>query len=66
MSIIIRASSEEGDVIWEPFGGLFTASIAASGCDRVAYAAEIDSTYFQLGVSRFTAFSEQLRLGGPL
>jgi DNA modification methylase len=28
MKLIIEASSEEQDVIWEPFGGLFSASLA--------------------------------------
>lgn len=54
MSLIIKASSDEGDVIWEPFGGLFSASIAAWRCGRRACGAEIDSTYFQLGVERFS------------
>ena len=54
MALIIKASSDEGDVVWEPFGGLFSASIAAWRCGRRAYAAEIDSTYFQLGVRRFS------------
>ncbi len=54
MSLIIKASSDEGDVVWEPFGGLFSASVAAWRGGRRAYAAEIDSTYFQLGVRRFS------------
>ena len=54
LTLIIQASSDEGDVVWEPFGGLFSASLAAWKCKRIAYAAEIDSTYFQLGVQRFT------------
>ncbi len=54
LSLLINASSDPGDVIWEPFGGLFSASLAASNSNRKAYAAEIDPTYFQLGVQRFT------------
>ena len=53
MTRIIEASSDPGDVIWEPFGGLFTASLAASRLERVAYAAELDATYYQYGVERF-------------
>jgi len=52
ISMIISASSEVGDVVWEPFGGMFTASVAASQLGRRAYAAELDSTYFQYGVNR--------------
>lgn len=55
MELIIAASSEEGDVVWEPFGGLFTASMAARRLRRRAFAAEIDPTYFEYGVRRFTS-----------
>ena len=53
MEMIIKASSEEGDTIWEPFGGLFSASLAATHLNRKAFSAELDSTYFQYGVKRF-------------
>jgi DNA methylase len=52
MARIIAASSDEHDVVWEPFGGLFTATIAAHGLKRRAFAAEIDSTYYLLGQGR--------------
>lgn len=54
LQMIIEASSEPGDVVWEPFGGLFTACLAARQSKRRAYGCEIDPTYFQYGVSRFT------------
>lgn len=53
MSLIIEASSAPGDVLWEPFGGLFSACLAARQAGRRAFASELDSTYFQLGVERF-------------
>jgi DNA modification methylase len=53
MKMIISASTFPGDTIWEPFGGLFSASFAAQELQRKAFAAEIDSTYFQLGLLRF-------------
>jgi site-specific DNA-methyltransferase (adenine-specific) len=53
MSLIIEASSDVGDVIWEPFGGLFSASIAANKLQRKSFSAEIDATYFQTGMQRF-------------
>ncbi len=55
MRRIIEASSDTGGVVWEPFGGLFSASLAAKLSARRAFACEIDSTYFQIGISRFTA-----------
>lgn len=53
MKMIIESSSEENDVLWEPFGGLFSASLAARGISRKAYSCEIDSDYFYYGVQRF-------------
>ncbi len=53
MRMIIEASSDEGDVVWEPFGGLFSASKAAKLIGRKAFAGEIDPTYFQIGLNRF-------------
>lgn len=54
MKLIIAASSEEQDVVWEPFGGLFSASLAANILNRKAFACEIDETYFYYGVKRFS------------
>ena len=53
MGMIIEAASGAGDVVWEPFGGLFSASLAAKHAGRKAFAGEIDPTYFQLGMERF-------------
>jgi site-specific DNA-methyltransferase (adenine-specific) len=58
-SMVIEASSSEGDVIWEPFGGLFTASIAARRIKRRAFGAEIDKTYFYYGMNRVIEESHQ-------
>jgi DNA methylase len=55
MSRIIQASTDVGDVVWEPFGGLFSGALAAKQLGRQVYAAEIDATYFQYGVRRFSA-----------
>lgn len=52
ISILLLASSERGDVIWEPFGGLFTVCVAAHKFGRRAFGAEKDPAYFQLGVER--------------
>lgn len=57
MKLIIETSSDKGDVVWEPFGGLFSASLAASLLGRKSFGAEIDEAYFSLGVSRFKELS---------
>lgn len=53
LSMIIEASSDQGDVVWEPFGGLFSASLAARQAGRMAYGAEIIPAYFNLALTRF-------------
>lgn len=65
MTRIIESSSDENDVIWEPFGGLFTASLAARNAGRRAFGAEIDGTYYQCAVQRFYDTAKQLRLFAP-
>lgn len=62
MTHIIEASTEKNDVIWEPFGGLFSASIAARRCGRHAYTAEIDPTYFYYACQRLIEESRQYPL----
>jgi site-specific DNA-methyltransferase (adenine-specific) len=52
MAQIVEASSDPGDVVWEPFGGLFSATAAAMKLGRRAFGAEIDPTYFHFGVER--------------
>ena len=53
MKLIIEATTDEKDVIWEPFGGLFSASLAASHLKRKAYASELDVDYYNLALERF-------------
>lgn len=54
--MIIEASTDPGDAVWEPFGGLFTGCLAARQVKRRGFGCEIDPTYFQYGVSRFTHY----------
>ncbi len=62
MTMIIKASSDENDVVWEPFGGLFTGCIAARSIRRRAFGAEIDGTYFHYAVQRVIQSTRQLPL----
>ncbi|HEX7070449.1 MAG TPA: DNA methyltransferase [Rhodothermales bacterium] len=57
---IIGASSEPGDVVWEPFGGLCTGALASAALDRECHSAEILPDYFDLAARRLQ--SRQLRL----
>jgi hypothetical protein len=52
MRRIVTACTKPGDVVWEPFGGLCTASVAAVELSRIPYAAEIDDTFTDLAMTR--------------
>jgi len=49
---IIQASSDPGDVIWEPFGGLCSIAVAALHTERQCYSAEILPEYYELAYER--------------
>ena len=48
----ITASTDAGDVVWEPFGGLCSASVAAVRRGRVAHTAEIREDFFKIACDR--------------
>ncbi len=52
LSQIIRSTSDTGDIVWEPFGGLCSASVAAVRLNRVPYAAEVNEKFFNLARER--------------
>ena len=56
LEMCIDASSDPGDVVWEPFGGLCSATVAAHKLGRQAFAAEINSDYFQLAIKRLDGY----------
>lgn len=60
MSMIIAASSKKNDVVWEPFGGLGSASLAALFLERRAFCSEIDSELYVSLLKRFQRESNRL------
>ena len=48
----ILASTSPGDVVWEPFGGLCSASVAAIRNGRIAHAAEINPDFHAAALAR--------------
>lgn len=59
MRRIISAATIPGDVVWEPFGGLCSALVAAVELRRDGYAAELVEHFADLAVERLKAISEQ-------
>lgn len=48
----ILACTDMGDVVWEPFGGLCSASVAAIRAGRIAHAAEINDRFQKAAIDR--------------
>lgn len=49
---IIRISTDENDVVWDPFAGLGSVGIAALGARRRCRSAELNKAYYRLAVER--------------
>lgn len=72
MERIIGASSDPGDMVWEPFGGLCSAAVAALRLGRSCFSAEIDPAFHALAARRLAEASaaplgeemEEKRRGG--
>lgn len=54
----IIASTDSGDVVWEPFGGLCSASVAAVELGRRAFASEMKPEYHSIACRRMAALIE--------
>lgn len=52
MERLVHAATREGDVVWEPFGGLASASVAAVALGRRAFAAERDPYFAEIARER--------------
>ncbi|MGH7869437.1 MAG: DNA methyltransferase [Candidatus Dormibacteraceae bacterium] len=52
MERLIYAVTKEDDVVWEPFGGLASASVAAVALGRRSFAAELDKDFARLAAER--------------
>ena len=51
----VLATTDPGDIVWEPFGGLCSGSVAAVRHGRQAYAAELDTEYYEAAKARLAA-----------
>jgi len=52
MRRIVEACTAPGDVVWEPFGGLSSASVAAVAAGRAAYTAEVVGEFADVAEER--------------
>ena len=51
---IIRTSSDEDDVVWDPFAGLASTALCCRRLGRSCYSAEISETTFNNAVHRLS------------
>lgn len=52
---IIRASTDRGDAVWEPFGGLCPGAVVSHLLGRKYHAAEMNSEFYEAAVKRLAA-----------
>ena len=52
IELSIRASTDLGDVVWDPFAGLATAGVAAHRLEREFFGAEVDAEMFEAAKHR--------------
>jgi site-specific DNA-methyltransferase (adenine-specific) len=52
MHRILSAVTDPGDVVWEPFGGLASASVAAVRTGRFPCVAEVDHDFAEIAAQR--------------
>jgi len=62
--LAMRVWSEPGDVVFDPFGGVFTTVIAADHEDRIGIAVEKEDKYFRCGVQRVQNCVSQQQMFG--
>lgn len=58
MRRILNASTSPGDIVWEPFGGMCSATVAAFELGRIGFAAEIDPHFAEVACERVDMVKE--------
>ena len=62
MNLIIKTSSDQHDLVWEPFGGLCTAMISAAELNREGVACELNDQIYQEALKRLDQHFKQPKL----
>lgn len=62
----IAATTDRKQVVWEPFGGLASASVASVMLGRYAYVAEVDENFVSVAKLRLDEASASLSASGAL
>lgn len=59
ISDLITMTTDEGDIIWDPFGGLATTNVCGLKLKRSVYSSEIDERMFEIGKNRIKKSVDQ-------
>lgn len=62
IDLIVRVCTDEGDVVWEPFGGLCPGAIASYDLKRKYYGAEIVPEFYYAATERLARHAQAGRL----
>jgi len=60
IDLMIRASTDEEDAVWEPFGGLCPGAVACLSLDRVYFGAEIIPEFYNAATRRLDAHANAI------
>jgi site-specific DNA-methyltransferase (adenine-specific) len=58
---IVRASTDENDVVWEPFGGLCPGALVCYDLNREYHGAEIVPEFYSAAIERLATHAEKAR-----
>ena len=64
MLMQVFSASRSGDVVWEPFGGLASVSVASVLLGRRAYVAEIDDSFAAIARDRLDDAERRFKKDG--
>lgn len=59
MERIIKASSNPGDIVLDPFGGSFTTSKVAQNLDRLSISSDLNEKYYEIALRRLGITDER-------
>jgi len=66
MERIVKATTDPGDLVWEPFGGLASGSVASLALGRNARVAEMDDHFAEIGRERLDLALSEFNLVAEL
>ncbi|MFQ5827535.1 MAG: DNA methyltransferase [Candidatus Methylomirabilia bacterium] len=61
IELIVRASTDPGDAVWDPFGGLCTTAVACLRAGRRCFSAEIVPEFYLAAKERVAAYGKAVK-----